>query len=48
VVRSMRIVPVTREAILRIVAATLVPVAPLTLTMVPLEELLKRLISIVL
>jgi hypothetical protein len=29
------------------VAATLVPVVPLTLTMMPLEELLKKLIGIV-
>ena len=43
----MRIAPVTKEAILRLVAATLVPVAPLVLTMMPLEELLKRLIGIV-
>jgi hypothetical protein len=41
VVKTMRIAPVTREAILRLVAATLVPVAPLVLTMMPLEELLK-------
>jgi hypothetical protein len=40
VVKTMRIVPVTREAIIRIVVATLVPVAPLALTMMPLEELL--------
>jgi hypothetical protein len=43
VVKTMRIVPVTREAIIRIVVATLVPVAPLALTMMPLEELLKLL-----
>jgi hypothetical protein len=47
VVRTMRIAPVTRDAVLRLVAATLAPVAPLALTMMPLEELLKRLIGIV-
>ena len=47
VVRTMRIAPVTKEAILRLVAATLAPVVPLALTMMPLEELLKRLIGIV-
>ena len=47
VVLTMRIVPVTREAILRLVVATLVPVVPLALTMMPLEELLKKLIGIV-
>jgi hypothetical protein len=41
VVKTMRIAPITREAILRLVAATLLPVAPLALTMMPLEELLK-------
>jgi hypothetical protein len=47
VVRTMRIAPVTRDAVLQLVAATLVPVAPLALTMMPLEELLKKLIGIV-
>jgi hypothetical protein len=47
VVRTMRIAPVTKEAVLRLVAATLAPVVPLALTMMPLEELLKRLIGIV-
>jgi len=47
VVLSMRIVPVTREAILRLVVATLVPIVPLALTMMPLEELLKKLLGIV-
>jgi hypothetical protein len=48
VVRTMRIAPVTKEAVLRLVAATLAPVAPLMLTLMPLEELLKKLIGIVL
>jgi hypothetical protein len=47
VVRTMRIAPVTKEAILQLVAATLAPVVPLALTMMPLEELLKRLLGIV-
>jgi hypothetical protein len=47
VVRTMRITPVTKEALLRLVVATLAPVVPLMLTMMPLEELLKRLIGIV-
>lgn len=46
VVRSMRTAPVTREALLQVVAATLVPVVPLALTMMPLEELLKKLFGI--
>ncbi|HSB06160.1 MAG TPA: hypothetical protein VLK23_13300 [Thermodesulfobacteriota bacterium] len=47
VVRTMGIAPVTKDAVIRLVAATLAPVAPLALTMMPLEELLKRLIGIV-
>ena len=43
VVKTMRIAPVTREVILRLVVATLVPVGPLVLTIMPLEELLKLL-----
>ncbi len=48
VVRTMRIALVTKEALIRLAVATLVPLVPLALTMMPLEELLKRLISIVL
>jgi hypothetical protein len=48
VVRTMRIAPVTKEAVLRLAVATLVPLVPLALTMMPLEELLKKLIGIVL
>jgi hypothetical protein len=45
VVRSMRIAPITKEAILQIVVAALAPIAPLLLTMIPLEELLKALLG---
>ena len=44
----MRLVPFTRDAIVQVAVLTLLPVGPLVLTMVPLEELLKRLIKIVL
>ena len=47
VIRTMRIAPITKDAIIQLVAATLAPVAPLLLTMMPLEELLKKLIGIV-
>jgi hypothetical protein len=47
VVRTMRLAPVTSEVLLRLVAATLAPLVPLALTMMSLEELLKRLIGIV-
>ena len=46
VVRTMRIAPVTRDALLRLAAATLAPVVPLALTMMSLEELLKMLFGI--
>jgi hypothetical protein len=43
IVRSMRVVPVTRDAILQLTVATLAPIAPLLLTIMPLEDLLKKL-----
>jgi hypothetical protein len=46
VVQSMRIAPITKDAILRLAAATFAPLAPLGLTMMPLEELLKKLLGI--
>ncbi len=45
-VRAMRIAPITRDAVVRLAAATLVPIVPLLLTMMPLEELLKMLFGI--
>jgi len=47
VVRSMRAIPVTRDAVLQLAVATLLPILPLVLTMMPLEELLKRLAGVV-
>jgi len=46
VVRTMGIVPITKAAFVQLVAATLAPVVPLALTMMPLEELLKKLLGI--
>jgi hypothetical protein len=48
VVRTMRIAPITRDALIRLVAATVAPVVPLALTMMPLEELLRKLLGILL
>jgi hypothetical protein len=45
-VRTMRTVPITKEAVLQVVAATLVPIAPLALTMMPLEQLVKALLRV--
>jgi hypothetical protein len=46
VVRGMRLAPITKLAVLGVVTATLLPIAPLVLTVMPLEELLKKLTSI--
>jgi hypothetical protein len=48
VVQTMRVAPITKEAILQLVAATLAPMVPLALTMMPLEELLKKLLGVLL
>jgi hypothetical protein len=40
--------PVTKETILRLVITILLPIAPLTLTMMRWDQLLKALIGIVL
>ncbi|HET9952020.1 MAG TPA: hypothetical protein VFS09_09525 [Candidatus Eisenbacteria bacterium] len=47
VVKSMRIVPFGLQTVLQLGIATLLPVLPLLLTMVSLEELLGRLIKVV-
>jgi len=46
VVREMRIVPIKRDDLLRLVGATLMPIVPLALTMMSLEELLKKLFGV--
>jgi hypothetical protein len=48
VVRSMRLAPITKEAVVRLAVITLLPIAPLLLTMIPLDELLKRMIGLLL
>jgi hypothetical protein len=47
VVRTMRVAPITTDAFLGLVVAILAPVLPLALTMMSLEELLKRVFGIV-
>jgi hypothetical protein len=47
VVREMRIIPISRNAILQLGAAMLIPLVPLALTMMPLEELVKQLFKLV-
>jgi hypothetical protein len=46
VVRTMRIAPFTKETIIQLGVATVAPIAPLLLTMMPLEEILKKLLGI--
>jgi len=48
VVRSMRIAPITRDAVLQLAAAALLPLVPLLLTVMPLEELTRQLLGLVL
>lgn len=47
VVQGMKWAPFTPRTVLELVMITLLPVLPLTLTMIPLEELLDRLIKVV-
>ena len=47
VVRSMKLAPVTKEAVFQLAVLTLLPLLPLTLTMFSLEQLLERLLGIV-
>lgn len=46
VIKTMRIVPITRDAIIRLAAAVLIPILPLALTMMSLEDLLHRLFGL--
>jgi len=46
VVREMRIMPVKRDDVIRLAAATLLPIVPLALTMMSLEDLLKTLFGV--
>jgi len=46
-IREMRFVPFSKETVFQLSIITLLPVAPLLLTMISVEELLKRLLSAV-
>ena len=48
VVQTMRTALITKEAILKVAVATLVPIVPLLLTMMSLEELVKKLVGMLL
>ena len=47
VIKTMRYVPFSKETVFQLGVVTLVPLAPLLLTMISLEELLKRLLTAV-
>lgn len=46
VIRTMQVAPITRRSVVTLTLATVAPMAPLLLTMMPLEELVKRLFSV--
>lgn len=46
VVRGMRLAPISRDALVQLAAVVLIPIVPLALTMMPLEELLKQLFKL--
>jgi hypothetical protein len=48
VVRKMQMTPITKETLITLGAMTLLPVLPLALTLMPLEELAKKIIEILL
>ena len=43
----MRLIPVSKEAIFQLAVVAVAPIVPLLLTLMPLDELLKKLIGIV-
>jgi len=48
VVRTMRLAPIGRDAVLELAACVLVPLIPLLLTVMPVEQLLNKLLGLVL
>lgn len=47
VVKEMKLAPFNMRTVLQLAVITLLPIAPLLLTMIPLEELLERLLKVV-
>ena len=47
IIRDMKTVPISRDAVLQLIAAVLAPIVPLGLTIMPLEDLVKQLLGIV-
>jgi hypothetical protein len=48
VVRTMQLAPITRDAMVRLLGATIVPLLPLILTMISLQDLLQKLFGMLL
>jgi hypothetical protein len=48
VVRTMRLAPIARDAVLELAACVLVPLVPLLLTIMPVEDLVRKLLGVVL
>ena len=48
VVRTMRVLPFGKETVLQVIVITLLPVLPLVLTMISLEDLMRQLVGILL
>ena len=46
-VQAIRIMPVTREAVVQLILATVAPILPLALTMMPLADLVKTLLGVI-
>ena len=46
IIKGMRMAPLSRDTIVFVVIATLAPIAPLLLTLMPLEQLLKTLLGV--
>jgi hypothetical protein len=45
IVKTMRAAPIARDAVLQLATATLLPIVPLLLTMMPWDQLLKQLLG---
>ena len=46
VVKGMRIAPMTRDAVLQLASATFLPLVPLFLTVMPWEDLVRKLFGV--
>jgi len=47
VVSGIRLLPITKEIIIRLVILIILPLLPLTLTMIPVDEIVRRLFKLV-